>query len=252
MALEPGQCSETENLRNKDMNPLHGIWIRKLVQRSFAHGAVFLSAVVIGAGVSWAQEQRRNEPARTASLVYQVHPKTTGVSLDGDQWCTAELTNLGDEPVTVYWGDYAYPGMYRFEIRDEAAGRLLPATRLYSPWPPRDPRSAEPKHFVTIQPGETASYEMLLTSSPGGNCQQVFFRRPGTYVVHPSLHVSTGHTLDRETGELSKMPQAWTGELDAPPFTITVLDDDDAIDQGVKISGTVVAPGGTRSTSRIR
>ncbi len=166
-----------------------------------------------------------------------IDPKAPEIKLGGDLWLTAKLHNDGDKPVRVYWGDYAEPKMYHFEVSHES-GWKPPVTRW---WPDEFlPRAASEKYFVVIPPGESASYDLLLTPSPGANCEHCYFNRPGRYTIKASLLVVTNQILDETTGETRAVPGAWTGALEAPVLDLTVAGNPKLLDEGARIRGRIV------------
>ncbi len=172
-------------------------------------------------------------------LVYKVTPTTTEVDFEGKLAVEASLTNRGGDPVTVYWGDYAYPDMYRFEIVHVPSGKRILNTR--DPvWFQHVPALASERNFKTIEPGATIRYMIVLSALHGANSQLVYFRRPGNCLIKPTLHVSTNRMLDDDSSNLLDRADAWTGTLAAKPFTITVRAPGPAVNDGSTISGTVV------------
>jgi hypothetical protein len=164
-------------------------------------------------------------------------PQVPEIELDGDLRLTAKLHNDGDTPVRVYWGDYAEPKMYRFEVTHES-GWKPPVTRW---WPDEHlPRAASEKYFVVIEPGQAATYDLLLTPKPGANCEHCYFNRPGLYTIKSSLFVVTDQILDEATGDTHAVPGAWTGALEAPSLVLKVAGERQILDEGVTIRGQVV------------
>ena len=167
--------------------------------------------------------------------------RTPEIEIDGSLWMTAKLHNDGVKPVRVYWGDYAYPKMYRFDVTHESRWKP-PVTR---DWPEEHLlRAAREKYFVVIQPKQFASYDLLLTPLPGSNCEHCFLNRPGQYIITPSLCVATCEILNEQTGETRDVPDAWTGQLAARPFAIRVKGDPKSLGEGVTIGGKVVDAAG--------
>ncbi len=180
------------------------------------------------------------DAARSAepSLLYEVVPAVTEIDFGGRLVVDAALTNQGNEPVTLYWGDYAYPQMYRFDIVHAASRQQVLNTRL-PVWHEQVPSSAEERKFKTIEPGATIHYKIWLSAVPASNGQYVFFRRPGKHLIKPSLHVTTSAVLDAKSGHVLDRSDAWTGSLAAEAFTIDVRPPTPGIDVGTEIKGKV-------------
>ena len=172
-----------------------------------------------------------------AKLRYRVTPQSTDVRFYGNLRMTAQLENLGDQKVTVFWGDYAYPKMYHFEVTHES-GKRLAITREYAD--ERLPGAAVSRYFVSIEPGASAKYDLSLGYLGAANCEHACFLREGKYRVEPSLFISTTDVLDPTTGDTHPVPGAWTGLLKAEPFTITVADGAMPKDYNVCIRGRVI------------
>ena len=206
-----------------------------------AFGILFMWPATHGLADDCTTQTAQPEVAQKTShgtLHYTVTPETSEIELGGKLWVIAELRNSGREPVTVFWGDYAYPKMYHFDITHESGCRL-PTTRGF----PNDwlPRSAEARYMVTIEPGTSLKYEIALARFIGRNGQETYFRRPGKYRVEPSLFVATTEILDFETGETRPTGLgSWTGRLEAEPFTISVMGEADVVNEGVRLYGQIV------------
>ena len=166
------------------------------------------------------KEDAKRSTVAASQLKYTVTPKSNEIARNGDLWCTAKLTNNSKQPISVYWADYAFHDMYRFRITS-ATGRRIPNVRY---WPPISdaPTAVLSKRIRRIAPGESVSYEMLLTPLPGGNCQTTFFDESGQCTIRPSLKLMTHSVIDENTGAIRRVPDVWLGELTAEPFTITV------------------------------
>jgi hypothetical protein len=189
--------------------------------------------------LSVCQAARSAEP----SLLYEVVPAVTEIDFGGKLFVEAALTNRGNQSVTVYWGDYAYPAMYRFDIVHLASRQAVLNTRL-PVWNDHVPSSAEERKFKTLEPGETVRYKILLSALPAANGQYVFFRRPGKHRIQPSLQVTTDAMLDAASGAVLDRDDAWAGSLTAEAFTIDVRPPGPDLDVGTDISGTVVTADG--------
>ena len=183
-------------------------------------------------------------------LRYECVSKAKFIDLSGRVVVTASLHNDDDEAVTVYWGDYAYPTMYEFDIRHVESGERLAATRA-TPSDTVVPPVARRQFFRTIDPGESVSYDIYLMSGVGANGQWVDFRRPGAYSITPSLRVTTNRVMDRETGELSDVPGVWTGTVEGLPFVVTVVGADAVMNADLKLSGMVTTAAGQPAVGAI-
>ncbi len=225
--------------------------------KTWLHAFLVLFAIPFSAGSTQADEPRSNNEAlvpeganpdsQTAApgvdrpnavkLRYRVTPRARDVQFNGALRVTAQLDNLGDQKVTVFWGDTAYPKMYHFEVTHES-GKRLPIMRYY---PDESlPRAADSRYFVTIEPGASAKYELSVGATGGVNGELACFRRAGKYRVVPSLFVATTDIFDPATGDTHPVPGAWTGSLEAEPFTITVVDDKRPKDSNVGIRGRLI------------
>ena len=187
-----------------------------------------------------ANQSKDKTPATSddIKLKYEVKPlhDKHEIEVGGRVIVEAKLSNLDKKAVSVYWGDYALPSMYQFDIRHDGTKRRIPNVR--NPMWRSDIRStASVGYFRRIKPGESVTYNVYLGPSPGANAQRVHFQRPGTYTVTPTLHVTTGKAVDRKTGETVKLADVWTGKVEARPFAIRVLDNKQP---GVTVSGKVV------------
>lgn len=185
-------------------------------------------------------------------LRYDAQPKhgIKEIELDGRLIVETRLINEGAEPVNVYWGDYAYPSMYEFDIRHDASKQRLPTTRL----PVHEqmvPKAAQRRYFRTIEPGTAVTYDIHLSSALGGNAQRVHFSRPGIHVITPTLRVTTGKVLDGNTGVLSQLPNTWTGTLEALPFIVNVKGETAVLIDGIEVNGTVATHTGKPAAGAI-
>jgi hypothetical protein len=182
---------------------------------------------------------RSNVQASTVdNLRYTVTAVASAIKLGGKLSLLAELHNSGREPVTVYWGEYAYPKMYRFHITHESGRRLATTRGALDDWLPR---SARERYLVTIEPGKSVKYQIVLAPLIGTDGQVAYFRRPGKYRIAPSLFISTTEILDLESGETRPTGLgSWTGRLTSAPFTITVEGDADIVNEDMRIVGRVV------------
>ena len=61
-------------------------------------------------------------------LRYEVVPKAAEIPLGSAIFVTAQLTNEGSVPLTVYWGDYAYDDQYVFQVTRPDGTEMKPPT----------------------------------------------------------------------------------------------------------------------------
>lgn len=187
----------------------------------------------------------RENAAPSADLLYEVKCQQNEIEVGGRIAVETKLTNRGKEAVTVYWGDYAHPDMYRFDISHAKTKERLPATR-YGLWLEKLSTGGNGRYFKKIEPGKSETYTVMLLPAPGSNAQHVFFRKPGTYVITPSLNVVAYRALERTTGKATLHPNTWTGKLDALPFGIRVTEKEEPVaDDQLALRGTAVNHDGT-------
>lgn len=190
-------------------------------------------------------KKTRANAALDADLLYEVKCQQNEIEVGGRIAVEAKLTNRGKDAVTVYWGDYAHPDMYRFEIRHAKTKERLPTTR-YGIWQEKLSSGGNARYFKKIEPGQSVTCNVMLMPGPGSNAQHVFFRKPGTYLITPSLNVVTYRAVDRNSGKATLLPQTWTGKLEALPFAIRVTEKTPPVaDEQLAFAGTAVNHAGT-------
>ena len=173
-------------------------------------------------------------------LRYEAKPKETSIQCNGKMVFETRLINEGKAPAVVFWGDYAYEDMYRFTVtRKDGLEIPSPRRRLTPP-----SGTVREKYFHEILPGESISYNVHLSYSPGSSSQRYYFRLPGVYTVRPSFSVTITESLAAGPGQDGEIPGAWTGELEAEPATITIEGDPNIESECFQLSGQVVDPDG--------
>ena len=194
-------------------------------------------AVLALFGVAFAQD-----PA--AGLRYSATPRQREIPLGGKLILECRLSNEGDAPVTVFWGDRAYDDQYRFVVVHEDGTVLRrPHGR---PMPPFDVLPA--RGFRDLPPGGVLSYRVWLSPGPGRNGQTCYFRRPGRYSADPSLLVLAARPDGQSDGGKPVFRELWRKALDAEPvlFRVTEKSADRREEQSgpVSIEARVVDPDG--------
>lgn len=170
-------------------------------------------------------------------LLYEAHPRAAEISAGEKLFVDLVLTNQGDTPIQVCWGDYAHPQKYQFKILHKPSRRILPAIRIPLPGPTPSAVGAM-KSFREIPPGESVEYTVVLAGIPGANAQAVFWKRPGTYTIAPTLRVIQNRCIDPDSGRVLQMQDAWTGTVEGKTFSLKVREGEDA--DGVTFNGSVV------------
>ncbi len=173
-------------------------------------------------------------------LRYEAKPKETSIPCNGKMVFQTRLVNEGKAPAVVFWGDYAYEDMYRFTVtRKDGLEIPSPRRRLTPP-----SGTVREKYFHEIPPGESISYNVHLSYSPGSSSQRYYFRLPGIYTVQPSFSATITESLAAGPGQDGEIPGAWTGDLEAEPATITIEGDPNIESECFQLSGQVVDPDG--------
>ena len=186
------------------------------------------------------EQKARENAARDADLLYEVKCQQNEIEAGGRIAVETKLTNRGKKDVTVFWGDYAHPDMYRFDIRHAKSKERLPTTR-YGIWREKLSSGGNARYFKKIEPGQSVTYNVMLMPGPGSNAQHVFFRKPGTYLITPSLNVVTHRAVDRNSGKATLHPRTWTGKLEALPFAVRVTEKTPPVaDEQLTLAGTAV------------
>ncbi len=177
------------------------------------------------------------------TLSYEVICLEKDVDFCGQLLVTAQLTNDGKAPVKVFWGNAAYCNMFRFNITQVDSKQTIEVRSTIKAPGEDPPTAATEKLFRTIQPGGNIQYRISLGTIPGAGRQYAFFRRPGKIRIAPSLNIVADEIVDPVTGKRIPFPEAWTGQLNAKPFEITVNAHTDGF-RGVNVRGVVRDPNG--------
>jgi hypothetical protein len=162
--------------------------------------------------------QAKVEENDVPELTYSVTPRDEEISLGGSAWFDVELRNDGKDPVTVFWGDYAYDDQYLFRVTHNSGRTVMPPRKRFMP----SFGGLSRKHFKRLPAGGTLKYRMVLTPNPGANCQTYYFREPGDYVVDARFLaiVVSGDEEGSDGG--TKFRELWRGYLPAERVSFTV------------------------------
>ena len=77
-----------------------------------------------------------SEPGQTSpivadgDLVYRAVPREIEMTPAGKLTVDVQLTNNSDRTIFVYWGDYAWPAMYDFQITHKETKRRITTSRV--------------------------------------------------------------------------------------------------------------------------
>ena len=170
---------------------------------------------VIFAGNDEDASQTNTEINGVPDLTYSVLPRDKEIDQGGSLWLDVQLRNDGKDPVTLFWGHYAYEDLYMFNVTNNSGSTITPPRKRFMP----SFEGLSLEHFKQVPAGGSLTYKMLLTPSPGANCQTYYFREPGEYVVEPKFKAIVVSEDGQGSDDKPKFRELWRGYLSANCWT---------------------------------